>query len=105
MPQQQQVSELPPPQEYPAPVIGARLTPSMYLSPEKRYKLQVGSFKIARNAVDTYVMLQRAGLNPEYERNEEFYRVVLKNIRGAEVQSVTEKLAQTGFHEAIIREE
>jgi rare lipoprotein A len=117
-PQQQNtppLAELPPelPPEFsaplPAPVsapaTGAKLIPSIYPSPDKNYKLQVGSFKIARNAVDTYVILQRAGLNPEYERNEEYYRVVLKGIRGTEVQSVTEKLGQAGFREAFIKEE
>ena len=73
--------------------------------PGRNYRLQVGSFKIARNAVDTYVKLQKAGLNPEYERNGEFYRVVLKGIRGEEVQPVTEKLEQAGFREAFIKEE
>jgi rare lipoprotein A len=115
-PQQQNAppAELPPELSVPGfstpglsapPSTGAKLIPAIYPSPDKNYKLQIGSFKIARNAVDAYVMLQKAGFSPEYERNEDFYRVVLKGIRGTEVQSVAEKLGRAGFHEAIIREE
>ena len=81
------------------------MIPAIEPNPASIYKLQVGSFKIARNAVDTYVKLQKAGLNPDYERNGEFYRVVLKGIRGTDVQSVADKLELAGFNEAIIREE
>ena len=103
------VTVAPPPQN-PQPVLptslaGAKLIPAMDPLPGKMYKLQVGSFKIARNAVDAYVKLQKAGFNPEYERNGEFYRVVLKGIQGTEVQSVAVKLEQAGFSEAVIREE
>ena len=95
----------PSPENTPPAVSGARLIPAMNPLPDKSYKLQVGSYKIARNAVDAYVELQKAGLNPEYERYGDFYRVVLKNIRGGEVQSVADKLELAGFKEAIIKEE
>ena len=74
-------------------------------SPNRTYTLQIGSFKVARNAVDTYVKLREAGLNPEYERNGDLFRVVLKGVRGTDVQSVANTLATTGFREAVIREE
>jgi len=72
--------------------------------------LQVGSFRVARNAVDAFERLKNAGLNPAYERftdraNVDYFRVVLAGVPGADVQSVAEKLRVSGFWEAIIREE
>jgi rare lipoprotein A len=93
------------PANLPPAVSGARLVPAINPLPNKTYRLQVGSFKIARNAVDAYTKLTEAGLNPEYERHEDFFRVVLKGIRGTEVQSVANKLETAGFREAVIREE
>jgi rare lipoprotein A len=83
----------------------ASLSPAIVPAANKVYRLQVGSYKVARNAVETYEKLKNAGLNPAYERNGEFFRVVLAGVRGNEVQSVTEKLGSAGFREAIIREE
>ena len=87
------------------PTSGARLIPALTPSPNKTYRLQVGSYKIARNAVDSYVKLRNAGLNAEYERHGELFRVVLKGVRGTDVQSVAEKLGVAGFQEAVIKEE
>ena len=100
------VIEAAPPEVLPALVTpGARLIPTITPSPGKRYSLQVGSYKVARNAVDSYVKLREAGLNPEYERHGEYFRVVVKGVGGNEVQSVAEKLEMAGFREAVIREE
>lgn len=84
---------------------GALLNPAISPAPNKVYRLQVGSYKVARNAVDAFERLKNAGLNPAYERNGEYFRVVLAGIRGSEVQSITEKLGIAGFREALIREE
>ena len=73
--------------------------------PDKRYRLQVGSFKVPRNAVEVFGKLKDAGLNPAYEQNGEFYRVVLTGVRGTEVQLVAGKLERAGIREVIIREE
>jgi len=81
------------------------LIPALTPSPDKKYRLQVGSFKVPRNAVDVFGKLKAAGLNPAYEQNGEFYRVVLTGIRGTEIRSVTDKLEKAGIREAIIREE
>ncbi|MDR0583244.1 MAG: septal ring lytic transglycosylase RlpA family protein [Treponema sp.] len=90
----------------PAPVYGsAVLTPSITPSPGKTYRLQVGSYKIAKNAVESFEKLKNSGLNPAYERNGEYFRVVLAGIRGTEIQAVAEKLGSAGFREAFIREE
>ncbi|MDR2433006.1 MAG: SPOR domain-containing protein [Treponema sp.] len=90
----------------PAPVYSsAALTPSITPSPGKTYRLQVGSYKMAKNAVESFEKLKNSGLNPAYERNGEYFRVVLAGIRGSEIQAVAEKLGAAGFREALIREE
>jgi rare lipoprotein A len=102
---------LPPPQTQPSletappPSPGIKLIPARIPSPDKKYTLQVGSYIVPRNAVETYSKLKEAGLNPTYEQNGEYYRVVLTGIRGTEVQPVADKLEKAGFREAIIREE
>jgi len=86
-----------------------RLIPDITIVQNKLYRLQVGSYRVARYAVDAFERLKNAGLNPAYERytdsNVEYFRVVLAGVRGADVQSVTERLMAIGFREAIIREE
>ena len=83
----------------------AALIPNIEPLPQKKYRLQVGSYKVARNAVDSFEKLTNAGLNPRYERYEDYFRVVLPDISGADVFSITEKLGSAGFREALIREE
>ena len=83
----------------------ARLNPSITPQSDRIYKLQVGSYKVAGNAVDAYVRLKAVGLDPSYERNGDYFRVVLARVRGIDVISVTDKLGSAGFREAVIREE
>jgi rare lipoprotein A len=71
----------------------------------KRYRLQVGAYKIPRNAVDAFDKLKNAGLNPAYEKNGDIYRVVLAGLAAADIQSIAEILGSAGFQEALIREE
>ncbi|MDR1900457.1 MAG: SPOR domain-containing protein, partial [Treponema sp.] len=83
----------------------AELKSAAPLTHDGAYRLQVGSYKIARNAVDAFEKLKNAGLNPAYERNGEYFRVVLAGIRGEEVSAVAEKLGAAGFREALVRVE
>ncbi len=71
----------------------------------KSYRLQVGAFTVPRNALNAFDKLKSAGLNPAYEQNGEFYRVVLAGLKASEIQTIAQILANNGFHEAIIREE
>jgi rare lipoprotein A len=71
----------------------------------KRYRLQIGAYKVPKNAVAVFEKLKSIGLNPAYERNGDLYRVVLSGIRADDVQAVAEKIGQAGFTEALIREE
>jgi len=87
-----------------------KLTPEMNIAAGKNYRLQVGSFKNAKNAVEAFDRLKASGLSPAYERfingdNVEFYRVVVAGVRGSDVQLTTEKISAAGFREAIIKEE
>ena len=80
--------------EPPVPIISA--------NPSGMYRVQVGSFRVARNAVDTFVRLRAADFEPSYERNGEFFRVVLAGIRGTEIQSTVERLAAMGHHGVVV---
>ncbi|MDR1411318.1 MAG: septal ring lytic transglycosylase RlpA family protein [Spirochaetaceae bacterium] len=71
----------------------------------KSYRIQVGSFKVPRNAADAFERLRQAGLNPAYERAGEFYRVVISQVRSDDVQMIAGKLGTAGFREALIRAE
>jgi rare lipoprotein A len=72
---------------------------------DKRYRLQVGSYKVPRNAVEAFDRLKNVGLNPAYERNGELYRVVLTGIKADDVPAIADKIGQAGFKEALLREE
>ena len=71
----------------------------------KSYRLQVGAFTVPRNALNAFDKLKKAGLNPAYEQNGQFYRVVLAGLKASEIQAIAQILANNGFQEAIIREE
>ena len=87
-----------------------KFTPEIKIIPEKKYRLQIGSYKVAKNAIDTFEKLKNTGFNPAYERfingdNSEYFRVVLAGVRGKDIQQTAEKLGAAGFIEALIREE
>ncbi|MDR2553548.1 MAG: septal ring lytic transglycosylase RlpA family protein [Treponema sp.] len=71
----------------------------------KHYRIQVGAYKQPRNAVETFEKLKKAGLNPAYERFDDYYRVVVAGLRQEDLNMVAERLGQAGFREAILREE
>ncbi|MDR2445697.1 MAG: septal ring lytic transglycosylase RlpA family protein [Treponema sp.] len=71
----------------------------------KRYRLQIGAFRVPKNAVSAFEKLRSVGLSPVYERSGDLYRVVLSGIKADDVQTVAEKIGQAGFMEALIREE
>ena len=92
------------PQDEPAPWHAAimpqhevRSPPAIMADPNSTYRVQVGSFRVARNAVDTFVRLRAADFEPSYERSGEFFRVVLAGIRGTEVQSTLDRLVEMGY--------
>ena len=97
------VPAAPPPPVQPTPVVAATpAVPVINADPNGMYRVQVGSFRVARNAVDTFVRLRANDFEPSYERNGEFFRVVLAGIRGTEVQSTVERLAVLGYHGVVV---
>jgi rare lipoprotein A len=72
---------------------------------DKLYRIQVGAYIQPRNAVEAFDKLKKAGLNPAYEKYNDFYRVVLAGIKNAEIHGIAEKIGQAGFREAIVKEE
>lgn len=69
------------------------------------YRIQVGAFTIVLNAVAAFDKVREAGLSPLYERNGEYLRVVLTNVKPEEVSTIAEKLGRVGFRTALIRAE
>jgi len=72
---------------------------------EKTYRVQVGAFKEIRYAEETYKRLKNAGLNPEYEKYGDYYRVVLPGLKQDDLAAVSERLSRAGFREVVLREE
>ena len=93
-----------PPVFYPAPPAEIRggIPPA---GSAKLYRLQVGAYKIPRNAVEAFDKLKNAGLDPAYERSGEFYRVVLAGLKAGDIPSIAQTLGNAGFKEALIRAE
>ncbi|MDR1248543.1 MAG: septal ring lytic transglycosylase RlpA family protein [Treponema sp.] len=75
------------------------------LGTAKRYRVQVGAYKVTRNAVDTFDRIKGAGLEPSYEKHDDYYRVVLGGIKAEDIRSLAGKLGSIGFREIFIREE
>jgi rare lipoprotein A len=95
----------PPPVAAPIPVAPAPATVPAVVKPGRIYRVQVGSYREARNALATFERLKGAGLNPVYERNGEYFRVVLSGIPSEEIGGVLQKINASGFRDPLLREE
>jgi len=108
----------PQPQAYQQTAPAVQPAPTLYAAPparimggippvgsSKSYRIQVGAYKVPRNAVDAFDKLKNAGLNPAYEKSGDFYRVVLSGLKANEIQPIAQTLGNIGFNEALIREE
>jgi rare lipoprotein A len=92
----------PAPLNYGPAVVKPKLPP---LGTNKRYRVQVGAYRITRNAVEAFDRVKSLGIDPAYERHEELYRVVISGMRAEDIQSLAEKLGSVGFREVLLREE
>jgi rare lipoprotein A len=72
---------------------------------DKRYRIQVGAYKVTRNAVDTFDRVKSLGIEPAYERHDDLYRVVIGGIRAEDIQTLAGRLGSAGFREILVREE
>ncbi|MDR1443258.1 MAG: septal ring lytic transglycosylase RlpA family protein [Treponema sp.] len=75
------------------------------VKPNTIYRIQVGSFKEARNALAAFDRLKGAGFSPVYERNGEYFRVVLAGVPSNEVNGILQKIITAGFANPLLREE
>ena len=102
--QQPTISSAPAPVIYSAPpaVVRGGIPPA---GSTRLYRIQVGAFRVPRNAVDVFDRLKAAGLNPRYEQYGDLYRVVLAGLRAADIPAIAQTLGNYGFPEALIREE
>lgn len=71
----------------------------------KFYRLQVGAYRVNKNAMDAFDKLKAVGLDPAYERLNDLYRVVLAKLKPEDIPSIAIKIYAAGFPEALIREE
>ena len=69
------------------------------------YQIQVGAFKVNKNAEGVLYHLITEGLNPSTEKYLDFTRVLLKGIPANEMMNYLTIIKQAGFNEVIIREE
>jgi rare lipoprotein A len=70
----------------------------------KRYRLQVGSYKLTKYAADAFERLKRAGLSPAYERSGDNYRVVVPEVGAADIERIAAVIGAAGFKEILARE-
>jgi rare lipoprotein A len=75
------------------------------MSNGKSYRIQVGSFKLSRNAVDAINRIKAVGLEPAYERFQDLYRVVVAQVPQGNLETVRAQLGSAGFTNLLIREE
>ncbi|GHV84539.1 hypothetical protein AGMMS50230_01470 [Spirochaetia bacterium] len=71
----------------------------------KNYRVQVGAYKQPQHAVDAFEKLKNAGLNPAYEKYDDYYRVVLTGLKQDELKNLAERIGRAGFREVLLREE
>jgi rare lipoprotein A len=93
------------PSRDPGPKAPEAARPAAAVKPNRIYRVQVGSYREARNALAAFERLKGAGLNPVYERNGDLFRVVLAGIPSAEVNGILQKTRAAGFADSLLREE
>jgi hypothetical protein len=72
-------------------------------SDARLYQLQVGAYRITKNAENSYGKLIAASLNPSYEKYRDLTRVLIKGIKAADVPAYIEKIKRAGFAEVYIK--
>ncbi|MDR0301104.1 MAG: hypothetical protein LBI04_02195, partial [Treponema sp.] len=72
---------------------------------DKKYQIQVGAYKIEKNAQEAILQLENIDLEPAVEKFRDFTRVLIKEIPASQVRSCLASIASAGFKEVIIRED
>jgi hypothetical protein len=55
--------------------------------------------------VEAFDRLVTLGFQPNYERYQDFYRVVISGVPAEDMELIAERLGAGGFREVLIREE
>ena len=71
----------------------------------KNYQIQVGAYKLEKNAQDAVLQLKNIDLQPVTEKFRDFTRVYVREIPASQVRSVLSVIAGAGFREVVIRED
>jgi hypothetical protein len=72
-------------------------------SDNRLYQIQVGAFKVVRNAEGVFERLTDASLNPSYEKYLDFTRVIIKGIRAGDIPLYIERVRRAGFSELFVK--
>jgi len=67
------------------------------------YQLQVGAFKVVRNAEGAFEKLKAASMKPSYEKYGDLTRVIIKGVRARDIPSYIEKIRKAGFSDVFIK--
>jgi hypothetical protein len=67
--------------------------------------VQVGSYIGMDKAQEAFDRLVAAGFSPDYERHNEYYRVVISGVSLQDIDAITGQLYSAGFSDPWIREE
>jgi cell division protein FtsN len=69
------------------------------------YRVQVGAYRGAANARETYERMVALGFRPSYESIDGMYRVVLLGIHARDIPEVARRVGYAGINEILIRED
>ncbi|MCX7656687.1 MAG: septal ring lytic transglycosylase RlpA family protein [Treponemataceae bacterium] len=69
------------------------------------YRIQIGSFRVMKNALSLYTDLKNKGFSVAYEEYQGLYRIVLPRIPPSQLEEIKKQLANYGFTNILIREE
>jgi hypothetical protein len=72
-------------------------------SDSRFYQIQIGSFKVERNAEGAFERLQGASLYPSYEQYQDLTRVLVKGISAWQVPLYIEMIRRAGFSEVLVK--
>lgn len=72
---------------------------------DKFYRIQLGSFKVPRNAELTFSRLKNAGFDPVYENYRDFTRVLLTGLNARNTSMILKTIELIGFKEVWIMED
>jgi hypothetical protein len=86
-------------QNLPAKIIGG-IPPA---NSGRIYQIQVGAYRLDKNAQDAILRLKSVDLEPATEKFRGLTRVLVKEIPASQIRSILSTIAKAGFREVIVR--